>query len=149
MKKLLNIRSLIGIILIVVALLPPLGKPQNDTILLDINKPSDQVIEIVKPISDLITDPTDRAKLAIFNQEFANRVISYDTDIQKLNDVYALAGSNFFKDTLVNKYEKLDSSLVDLVKKICTDDNHILTQEEKNQLSSHFMGLAWSLIQKR
>jgi hypothetical protein len=150
MNKFLNFRTLLGIAIILLAFIP-LSNNQPNPILLDIkiDQPLDATIEIVKPISVEITDPTDRAKLAIFNQEFANRVKSYDTDVQQLNDVYVLSASKFFKDSLVNKYENLDTNVVSLIEKVTTSENHSLTQDEKNKVSEYFMGLAWSLIQRK
>lgn len=66
-------------------------------------KQTQDIVELVTPISNLVSDPTDRAKLAIFNQAFATRVKGYDTDLQQVNDVYVLAGSHFFESTLVDK----------------------------------------------
>jgi hypothetical protein len=147
MTKLFNLRTLIGIALIAVALWPT--KAKVEVALLDIEKPTPEIVQLVAPISELITDPTDRAKLAIFNQAFANRVKGYDADTQQVNDVYVLAGQTFFKDSIVDKYRELDTKLVSLMEKAMGGDNHKLTAEEQNLLSSYFMGLAWSLIQKR
>jgi hypothetical protein len=150
MNKFLNFRTLLGLAIIALAFIP-LSNNGPSPILLDIkiDQPLDSTIEVVKPISVEITDPTDRAKLAIFNQEFANRVKSYDTDVQQLNDVYVLSASKFFKDSLVNKYENLDTNVVSLIEKVTTSENHSLTQDEKNKVSEYFMGLAWSLIQRK
>jgi hypothetical protein len=145
MKKLLNLKSLIGLGLISIGLLLPLSASHN-AIELNITKPEAQVIEIVKPISNLITDRNDRIKLAVFNQEFANRVTAYNTDIQQVNDVYVLAAAIFFSDSLNDKYKNLDTLIIDLIKKSVTDDNHQLSLEEKNSLSNNFMGLAWTLV---
>lgn len=116
--------------------------------ILNINTPSTQVANRVQLFSDLITDPTDRAKLAIFNYEFANRVASYDADSQQVNDIYTIAGKTFFNTSLVDKYNGLAESLTDLIKEIIGDENHNLTQDEKNKLSEYFLGIAWVLIQK-
>ena len=147
MNKLINFRTLVGLCLIALALWTP--KPQVEIKLINVDKPSQEIIELVQPISNLVTDPTDRAKLAIFNQAFANRVRGYDAELQQVNDVYVLAGSNFFENTLVDKYRDLDKSLISLIEKATGTDNHKLTDEEKQKLSSYFMGLAWSLIQKK
>lgn len=146
MNKLINFRTLIGLIIIGLALWHL--KVEKDIQLIEIDKPTQEIIETVNPISNLITDPTDRAKLAIFNQTFANRIKSYETDLQQVNDVYVLAGSYFFENTLVDKYTDLDKSLISLIEKATGADNHKLTDQEKEKLSSYFMGLAWSLIQK-
>lgn len=149
-KKLANIRTLIGLICISYALVLSY-KPQKNNINLDIlklEKPSASIIESVTNVADLVSDPTDRAKLAIFNQEFGKRVLSYDIDTQKLNDLYVSAAGHFFENSLKDKYDGLDAGLTSLMKKVATDDNHSLTQEEKNKLSEYFLGLSWALVQK-
>jgi hypothetical protein len=148
MTKFLNIKTVIGILLIVAGLVlyRPTVTVDKDLINLNIEKPSVQVLELIKPISSLITDPTDRAKLAIFNQEFSKRIINYNADIQQINDVYVLAASEFFKDTLKDKYAELDVKLVSLISSVTSEDNHKLSQEELTKLSDYFNGLSWSLI---
>lgn len=125
----------------------PIPEPPNVTIL-NIDKPSQDVINSVMPIASTITDPTDKAKVAIFNYEFANRVKSYDTNLQQVNDVYVLAAKTFFQDSIVGKYRDLPSNITNLIENITGKDNHVLTDEEKRKLSEKFMGLAWALIQK-
>ena len=116
--------------------------------ILNINTPNNKVVDRVQIFSDLITDPTDRAKLAIFNYEFANRVKFYSADSQQVNDVYTLAGKTFFKTSLVDKYNGLAEGLTDLIREIIGDENHTLTLEEKDKLNEYFLGIAWVLIQK-
>jgi hypothetical protein len=146
MTKFLNLNTLVGILLIAAGLVLSRPSIDKDLINLNIEKPSVNVLEIVKPVSKLVTDPTDKAKFAIFNQEFAKRVINYKADIQQVNDVYVLAASSFFKDSLHDKYKDLDVKLVNLFKNITTEDNHKLSQEELTKISEYFMGLSWSLI---
>ncbi|NDD83584.1 hypothetical protein EBZ38_04780 [bacterium] len=126
---------------------PP--SPPPSVAILNIDKPTEAILSKVQKFSDLITDPTDRAKLAIFNHQFATRVINYETNVQKLNDVYVLAGKNFFKDSIHGKYKELPDMIINLIKDTTTDENHILTNDEKNQISQNFMGVAWVLIQKK
>ena len=121
-------------------------KPEPVAEILSIEKPSKKILDTVSPIASLVTDPDDRSKIAIFNYEFAERVIGYETSSQQINDVYALAGKTFFKQTLVDKYEGLSEGIVSIMEKVLTDENHIVTNDEKNELHKHFMGLAWSLI---
>jgi len=127
----------------------PTPEPNPASEILDIDKPSDKVIKDVSVFSDLITDPSDRAKIAIFNHEFAQRISTYNTDVQQVNDVYSLAGKLFFKQTLVDKYEGLSENIQRILEKILTDENHAVTQEEKQSLNEYFIGIAWVLIQKR
>ncbi len=150
MKKLANIRTAIGLACILAALVlaykPSIKPIDNDLAVLNIEKPTDDVLQFVIPIAKTITDPTDRAKLAIFNQEFSSRVIKYDADIQKLNDVYVLAAATFFEDSIKNKYENLDQDIVKLIENVTTDENHNLTPEEKEKISKNFLGFAWALV---
>jgi len=125
----------------------PKPEPPNVSIL-NIDKPSDVVLAKVKDIAKMITDPTDKAKLAIFNYQFATNVVSYDTNLQQVNDVYVLAGKNFFKDSIVGKYKDLASKLIALVQDSTGPENHTLSEQEKQAINENFMGLAWALIQK-
>jgi hypothetical protein len=152
MNKIFNIRTAIGLACIIAALVlaykPSIGpRPiENDLSVLNIEKPSDDILQIVTPMAQAITDPTDKAKLAIFNQEFSTRLLKYDTDIQKLNDVYVLAASTFFEDSLKNKYDNLDTNIIKLIELVTTDENHTITPEEKEKISKNFLGFSWALI---
>lgn len=126
----------------------PTPDPNPAAEILDIDKPSDQVIKDVSVFSELITDPSDRAKIAIFNYEFAERVLKYNSDVQQINDVYSLAGKLFFKNSLIDKYDGLAERIQNLLVEILTDENHFITQEEKNSLNKYFMGIAWVLVYK-
>ena len=121
----------------------------NDIAILNIDKPEETILNLVTPIATIVTDPTDRAKLAIFNQEFSSRVPNYNTDNQHINYLYVLAAKKFFKGTIANKYENLDTSLKDMFELIITADNHQLSEEEKQKVSKTFSGFAWALIQKK
>lgn len=117
--------------------------------ILNIDKPTDEVLSKVQKFSDLVTDPTDRAKFAIFNHQFAKNVLGYESQLQQVNDVYTLAGKNFFKESIRGKYKELPDMIVWLIQDTTTDENHVLTPSEKNQISENFMGVAWVLIQKK
>lgn len=125
----------------------PTPEPPSVAIL-NIDKPSQEVINSVMPLASAITDPTDKAKMAIFNYEFATRLLTYNTNLQQVNDVYVLAAKTFFKDSIVGKYKDLPSGVVVLIESVTGKDNHVLTQEEKSKLHEKFMGFAWALIQK-
>lgn len=126
----------------------PLPTPEPEISILNIDKPSEDIINKVKTFGELITDPTDRAKIAIFNYEFANRIISYETNLQQVNDVYVLAGKTFFNTSLVGKYKDLPNMIISLINDVTGTENHILSEQEKIDLNKRFMGLAWILIQK-
>jgi hypothetical protein len=145
---------LIGLLLITYSLFEPNLKNIHIPIIpepvaiLDVEKPSEEVMQAVKGLASLVTDPKDRTKIAIFNYEFATRVKDYNTNLQQVNDVYTLAGKTFFKEELVGKYNGFGDGLTKLISDLVSDDNHDLSQEEKNKISDYFMGLCWSLIQK-
>jgi hypothetical protein len=127
----------------------PAPLPQPMVSILNIDKPPDSVLSKVQKFSDLITDPTDRAKIAIFNHQFAKNVLTYEAHLQQVNDVYTLAGKSFFKEAMRGKYPALSNMIITLIQDTTTDDNHVLTLSEKNQISENFMGVAWVLIQKK
>ena len=125
----------------------PTPEPKPPEKILNIDTATETVKNRVKIFSDLVTDPTDKAKLAIFNYEFAKRVEGYETTSQQVNDVYALAGKTFFKGSLVDKYDGLAEEIVKLLGEIMGEENHNLTLTEKQQLSEYFLGVSWTLIQ--
>jgi hypothetical protein len=116
--------------------------------ILDVEKPSESVLEKVKIFKDIITEEEDRQKIAIFNYEFSKRVVGYETSSQQINDVYSLAGKLFFSNSIVGKYEGLSEHIVNLMEEVLTDENHRVSEQEKSLLSTYFSGVAWVLIQK-
>lgn len=116
--------------------------------IITIEKPSDEIIDKVKPVADLVKETEDIAKIALFNYEFSNRVTNYNCDVQQLNDIYTKAGSRFFKDSLKDKYENLAEGLQELFQSVTTNDNHMLTDSEKESLRDLFSGLSWVLIER-
>lgn len=121
---------------------PPIAK------ILDIEKPDEDTINKVKQFSSLITDPTDRTKIALFSYQFSQNVSSYSANSQQVNDVFTLAGEIFFQKTLVDKYNGLDEMIVSLMQEAMGSENHILTQDEKDLLHKYFLAVSWILIQK-
>ena len=126
----------------------PSPEPKPPAKILNIDKPSQEIIEKVSVFSEMITDPSDRAKIAIFNYEFAQRVLAYNAEAQQVNDIYTLAGKTFFKESLVNKYNGLSEKIVDLMTECMSEENHTLSQKEKELLHEYFLAVAWVLIQK-
>ncbi len=116
--------------------------------IIELQQPSDDIIKKSKPAADLVTDIEDRAKLALFNYEFAQRVTGYDTDVQKLNDIYVNAAEKFFADSLKGKYSNYSGEVVKLFETVTSDDNHNLDTNEKQSLKELFLGLSWLLLKK-
>ena len=126
----------------------PMPTPPEPIVILNVDKPRQEVIDTVKNVSSLVIDPMDRAKIAIFNYEFATKVKGYNSNLQQVNDVYTLAGKTFFKEELVGKYVGLSDAITKLISDLVSDDNHDLVQSEKDKISEYFMGLSWALLQK-
>jgi hypothetical protein len=116
--------------------------------IINVDKPSDNIITQVKPVADLVEGLEDRAKFALFNYEFAQRVTRYETDAQQLNDVYSKAGEAFFGGNMRGKYPGLPDGLKGLFVSVVSDDNHVLSMEEKQKLKDLFTGLSWALIER-
>ena len=152
--KILKIAVALGLLWFVFyGSIPSIINPIPDEIdevgaIINIDKPSDEIIQQVKPVADLVSETEDKAKIALFNYEFANRVTNYNTDVQQLNDLYTDAASRFFEDTLKGKYENLPVELKKLFSSVTTDDNHVLSQEEKQKIKELFTGLSWALIER-
>lgn len=148
-KKLIG--NIIGIILICIACIPSNFVPNivpepKPSINLDINKPSEDILNAIKPINLLIKDNNDRIKFAVFNYVFSKRVIKYDTTVQTMQDIYVLAAQDYFKDSLKDKYENLDELLKSLFISIVGESDHILSNDEKIGIQNLFSGLSWGLI---
>ena len=115
--------------------------------IINVEKPSEEIIAQVKPVADLVKETEDKAKLALFNYEFAERVKNYPSDVQQLNDVYTEAAKIFFGNTQANKYPGFSDGLLSLFKSVVSDENHVLTTDEKDALSNLFKGLTWALVE--
>ena len=145
-------RTSLGLIIVLVGLFWPViqewipdstPKPDNNPVI-DIVKPDSKILEKVSSISGLVVDKEDRINLCVFNKVFSERVNSYSADVQQINDIYTYAGKTFFGDTLRGKYDGYASALSTLMQLTLGLENHNVTQEEKDQLSKTFSGLAWS-----
>ena len=128
--------------------IPSLPAPTPEVVVVDVDKPEGKALEYAELISGIVTGEEDRKKLAIFNHQFASRILLYNCDSQSVNDVYALAGKTFFQSSLVDKYDNLAESLVSILSDVLTDENHVITDEERKTLSQYFNGIAWGLAQK-
>ena len=135
-----------GVILLLVGLF---GLPQQANVNgfeIDVPKPNGNVPDNVRNIASLVTNVEDRQQLCAFNKIFADRLISYETDQQKLNDVYVLAAKKYFGDSLKDKYKDLDVILKNAISSVTGDDVHLLGDKEKEDLQNNFYAISWYLI---
>ena len=146
-------RALLGVGLIIVGLFYNkisdfivIPEPEPDVTIIEIDKPSQEIINVTKPVADLIMDKEDRLKLCIFNKIFAERVVGYfDIKAQQTNDLYVQAATNYFGTTLRGKYDGYANGLTGLFKEVIGTQAHTLSDEEKSELSETFIGFAWCL----
>lgn len=136
------LKNALAVLLIGVAVLSSNGTGID----LKIPSPSEAVSAKVSTISNSVTDKSDKIRFAIFNHIFSQRVNDYTIDVQKLQDVYVLAAKKYFKGDLKDKYQSLDSKLVDLLKGLLGEDNKVLSDSDKKLVSEHFSGLAYKLL---
>ena len=147
-----GLRAVLGLTLIVVGFfwndirerIPTIIPDKKPTIAIE--EPSEEIKKKVSSVSGLVTDSSDRLNLAVFNKVFSERCSSYKTDAQQLNDVYTLAGKEFFGDSLRGKYDGLSRAIVSLISDNIGDETHTLTEEEKLNLASDFIALAWTYL---
>lgn len=147
-----TIRTLLGLLIILIGLfLPQIQEripdliPDTPTPSIIIEEPTQEIKDKTLNISEKVTDNKDRLELCVFNKVFSERVLRYDADIQQLNDIYTESGKILFKDSLKGKYDGYSNGVVSLISEITGNENHQLTQSERQQISEVFSGLAWNL----
>jgi hypothetical protein len=144
-------KTIIGLALLAVGLfwpqiqerIPDFTIPSKPT--LEIVEPSEEIKEKVSSIAELVTDKEDRMDLAVFNMIFAKRVLNYEAEAQDVQDIYVEAAKILFDKSLKGKYNGYGESIQDLLKDSMGDENHTLSQSEKDSLSEDFNGLAYVL----
>lgn len=128
----------------IVKIIPKIdNKPTVNVV--NIDKPSQEIIDKTSPVASLVTEKNDKINLCLFNDVFSKRVTGYNTDAQKVNDVYVEAGKNFFGDSLKGKYQGFSSGLDKLFVDVLGTENHTVTESEKLSLAETFKGLAYCL----
>jgi len=147
-----KIRTVLGLLIVLVGLfLPQIQEripdliPKPSAPVVDIKEPTQEIKDKTLKVSEKVTDTKDRLDLCVFNKVFSERVLGYDADVQQVNDIYTESGKILFKDSLKGKYDGYGAGVVSLISEITGNENHQLTQEEKQQISEVFSGLAWNL----
>ena len=148
-----TIRTTLGLLLILIGLfLPQIQEwipdliPDTPAPAVVIEEPTQEIKDKTLKVAEKVTDKKDRLELCIFNKVFSERVLGYDADVQQVNDIYTESGKILFKDSLKGKYNGYGAGVVSLISEITGNENHKLTQVEKEKISQVFNGLSWSLI---
>ena len=147
-----TIRTVLGLLIVLVGLFLPQIQERIPDLIPDtpspsivIEEPTQEIKDKTLKVSEKVTDTKDRLDLCVFNKVFSERVLGYDADVQQVNDIYTESGKILFKDSLKGKYDGYGAGVVSLISEITGNENHQLTQEEKQQISEVFSGLAWNL----
>jgi len=150
-----HIRTIVGLSLVsigffwnnIVSVIPKFENKNPSLVeIVNIEKPSQDILDKTMPIAELITDKSDKLNLGLFNNIFSKRVVSYETDAQSINDVYVQAAKNFFADSIKGKYQGFAESLDGLFVETLGSENHKVLENEKSSLSKTFGGLAYCLL---
>ena len=147
-----TIRTGLGLLIVLIGLfLPQIQEripdlnPDNPAPSIVIEEPTQEIKDKTLKVSEKVTDTKDRLELCVFNKVFSERVLGYDADVQQLNDIYTESGKILFKDSLKGKYDGYGTGVISLISEVTGNENHELTQQEKQQISELFSGLAWNL----
>lgn len=111
-------------------------------------KPEDAILAKSQSVAKLVTVTEDRINLAIFNQQFANRIDNYYSQNiggQQLMDLYLASAKGFFKDSLVGKYDGLPEETTKMFQDCVGELDHILSKEEIDNTKQVLIGLSWNL----
>ena len=146
----MSVRLLIGVVLVLVGVfwediknsIPEI--PDNKPII-TIDTPENSLVDQWTETCKSIKDPKDRVRLCVFNKVFADRVVGYNADAQQINDLYVLAAKEVFGDSIKGKYDKLGPAAQESMVSILGEENHIITESEKQNLNKAFLAFAWCL----
>ena len=146
----MSFRLLIGVVLVLVGVfwediknsIPEI--PDNKPII-TIDTPENSLVDQWTETCKSIKDPKDRVRLCVFNKVFADRVVGYNADALQINDLYVLAAKEVFGDSIKGKYDKLGPAAQESMVSILGEENHIITESEKQNLNKAFLAFAWCL----
>ena len=147
-----TIRTVLGLLIILIGLFLPQIQERIPDLIPDtpspsivIEEPTQEIKDKTLKVSEKVTDTKDRLELCVFNKVFSERILGYDADVQQVNDIYTESGKILFKDSLKGKYDGYGAGVISLISEVTGNENHELTQQEKQQISELFSGLAWNL----
>lgn len=148
MKKL---RLALGSAIILVAFGLPYAQemvaPQEPSVreVLAIEKPAEKYLEKSRK-NDSVDDKKDRESLSIFNYEFARRALGYDTTVQKIQDVYTMAGKTVYGDSMLKKYPNLSDLMGSkALIEIFGEHDGFAKKEQLMELKKQYSSNAWVL----
>lgn len=115
-------------------------------------KPEQRLIEMTKPIAEMVSLKEDKDKLAVFINELGNRKYENVT-MQQVNNIMTKAGHEFFGTSFQleggkKKYPDLAPALVKLIDVQEVDSQEtVLNADQLKELSNRCKALSWALTQ--
>jgi len=127
---------------------PVVNNPYNQ--LLSLKKPSDEIYEEVKDIKSIVSGPDqvfDRELIAIFNNEMAKRLETYDKVVTlTFENYYYDAGKMYFEGRITKKYSGLGDKMYKVLLSTLGDNETVISNEDFRKLAEKMRGIAWVLL---
>jgi len=113
---------------------------------MEIERPSDEMITLVTPWRETITEKQDQESFAIFNEEFSDRISQYEAKGQSVLQIYSSVSKEVFGKKLKDNYGgEVGSLVVEAMESVLGEFDTPLTDEKKLALTERFSAIAWSL----
>jgi hypothetical protein len=150
-------RAIAGLLLVAVALFNITPEkiasyiriwPVNPVVVVD--KPSEELIKMTKPIADMVTEKSDREMIAVYYNELGSRKYSSIT-MQNVNDIMNISGKEYYNGALRNsdgtsQYPGLADAIKTLVdvQEVDSQDT-TLNADQLAEFSRRCKALAWNM----
>lgn len=149
-----NLKLLIAVILLAFAfqdeilkLIPDSIKPTP--IIVEVIKPSDEFILFTKDFVKEISDKKDIYELAVLNDEYSSKLISYKTpSSEQINSVYGKVLKEVYASKYLGKYPIYKEGVLLIFKEVQGLKERSMSEEDLIRLSNLFRGLSWNLAEK-
>lgn len=125
--------------------------PENEyNKILTLSKPSDIIYQEVKDVKSIVSGPDevfDRELIAVFNNEMAKRILTYDeVTTLTFENYYYDAGKMYFEGRIANKYKGLGDKLYKVILSTLGENESVLHKEDFEKLSEKMKAIAWTLL---
>jgi hypothetical protein len=118
--------------------------------ILDLKKPTDKLLEELKDVKSIVSGPDevfDRELIAIFNNEMAKRLPSYENvNSISFENYYVESAKLTFNNRISNKYKALGDRMYKIILSTLGENEAIITKEEQIVLSDKMKAIAWILL---
>lgn len=149
-----NLKLLIAALLLAFAFkneikeyLPDFIKPAR--VIVEVSKPADEFINFSKDFISEITSNQELSELAVLNDEYASRVISYTSpSTSQIDAIYSKVMKEVFESRYLGKYPVYKSGVLLIFKDVQGQKERSMSSDDLTRLSNLFRGLSWNLVEK-